>query len=452
MFARPAEPRPRPAAIANWLTVVAILVFLMIVVGGITRLTESGLSMVRWEPISGAIPPLDEADWQAEFDHYRASPQYQPGQQRHDARRLQGHLLLGICPPPARPADRARLRLPPALLLVAARDSARLWLEAGRAARLGRAAGRDRLVDGRLGPGRRARGQPYPARRPPAHRLPDPRRPDLGRARSSGARPRFGRAAGADHQARPLGAVPALPAIPVRRLCRRARGRLCLQHLAENGRGMVSGRSAGLYDVFLRNFVDNPIVVQFVHRWLAFVVAGIALWLALAAWAKGHRGDAALLAGAILAQILLGILTILSGVQIDIAVAHQGMAALLLAAMVSVAHDSGRARHDRTSSASTRPSPTRRKRGASPAPVVEERSPPAPTSSALPFHLSLAGRGRGSRRGRRDLQDTRDRADALIARIAELHSYDVPAAVSGRSPTPFRSYGSWVDREPVEVI
>jgi len=48
-----------------------------------------------------------------------------------------------------------------------------------------------------------------------------------------------------------------------------------------------------------------------------------------------------LLAGAVVAQILLGILTILSGVQIDIAVAHQGMAALLLAAMVSVAHDLG---------------------------------------------------------------------------------------------------------------
>ena len=76
MFARPAAPAPRPAAIAGWLGLVAALVFVMIVVGGITRLTESGLSMVRWEPISGAIPPLDAADWQAEFDHYRQSPQY----------------------------------------------------------------------------------------------------------------------------------------------------------------------------------------------------------------------------------------------------------------------------------------------------------------------------------------------------------------------------------------
>ena len=57
-----------PGAVALWLLAVAALVFLMVVVGGITRLTESGLSMVRWEPISGAIPPLGEAAWAAEFD------------------------------------------------------------------------------------------------------------------------------------------------------------------------------------------------------------------------------------------------------------------------------------------------------------------------------------------------------------------------------------------------
>ena len=76
MLARPASPRPRPRALAAWLAAVAALIVLMIVVGGITRLTESGLSMVRWEPISGAVPPLTEADWQAEFDHYRATPQF----------------------------------------------------------------------------------------------------------------------------------------------------------------------------------------------------------------------------------------------------------------------------------------------------------------------------------------------------------------------------------------
>ncbi len=67
----------RPRAIALWLLAVAGLVFLMVVVGGITRLTESGLSMVRWEPVSGIIPPLNAEQWQAEFDAYRATPEYQ---------------------------------------------------------------------------------------------------------------------------------------------------------------------------------------------------------------------------------------------------------------------------------------------------------------------------------------------------------------------------------------
>ena len=96
-----------------------------------------------------------------------------------------------------------------------------------------------------------------------------------------------------------------------------------------------------MLEPWLRNFVDNPIMVQFVHRWLAFAVAALAFWLAARAWRAGHRTEAGLLAGAVSLQILIGILTLLSGVQIDIAVAHQGMAALLLAAMVAAAHRLG---------------------------------------------------------------------------------------------------------------
>lgn len=65
-----------PRAIARWLFAVAALIVLMVVVGGITRLTESGLSITRWNPISGTIPPLGQAQWQAEFDHYRQIDQY----------------------------------------------------------------------------------------------------------------------------------------------------------------------------------------------------------------------------------------------------------------------------------------------------------------------------------------------------------------------------------------
>ena len=62
--------------LSNLLLFVAALVFAMVVVGGITRLTESGLSITEWKPITGAIPPLTHADWQHEFDLYRQTPQY----------------------------------------------------------------------------------------------------------------------------------------------------------------------------------------------------------------------------------------------------------------------------------------------------------------------------------------------------------------------------------------
>jgi cytochrome c oxidase assembly protein subunit 15 len=64
-------------AIAVWLGCVAALVFLMVVVGGLTRLTESGLSITEWKPVTGALPPMSEEHWQAEFELYRQIPQYQ---------------------------------------------------------------------------------------------------------------------------------------------------------------------------------------------------------------------------------------------------------------------------------------------------------------------------------------------------------------------------------------
>ncbi len=67
---------PRPLAPARWLFSVAAIVTLMIVVGGITRLTESGLSITEWKPLSGAIPPLNAAQWEAEFAAYQRIPQY----------------------------------------------------------------------------------------------------------------------------------------------------------------------------------------------------------------------------------------------------------------------------------------------------------------------------------------------------------------------------------------
>ena len=66
--------RSRPVAI--WLLLVAALVLAMVVVGGATRLTGSGLSITEWKPVTGAIPPLSQADWEAAFAAYRKIPQY----------------------------------------------------------------------------------------------------------------------------------------------------------------------------------------------------------------------------------------------------------------------------------------------------------------------------------------------------------------------------------------
>jgi len=64
-------------AVAVWLYGVAALIFVMVIVGGATRLTDSGLSITEWQPILGVIPPLSEADWQAALEKYRQIPQYQ---------------------------------------------------------------------------------------------------------------------------------------------------------------------------------------------------------------------------------------------------------------------------------------------------------------------------------------------------------------------------------------
>jgi heme a synthase len=64
-------------AIRAWLILIFALVMAMIVVGGLTRLTDSGLSITEWKPLTGALPPLNADDWAAEFGKYQASPEYQ---------------------------------------------------------------------------------------------------------------------------------------------------------------------------------------------------------------------------------------------------------------------------------------------------------------------------------------------------------------------------------------
>lgn len=67
--------QPALVPVRNWLIVVAAMIFLMIVLGALTRLTESGLSMVEWRPVTGWLPPLSDSAWQAELQKYLSSPQ-----------------------------------------------------------------------------------------------------------------------------------------------------------------------------------------------------------------------------------------------------------------------------------------------------------------------------------------------------------------------------------------
>jgi cytochrome c oxidase assembly protein subunit 15 len=332
--------RQRPRAIARWLLAVCALIFAMVVVGGITRLTESGLSIVRWEPISGIVPPLREGQWAAEFAAYRQSPQYQlvnTGMTLSDFKNIYFweyvHRLLGRV-----------IGLAFALPLI--------WFAIKRAIPRGygwKLGGIFALggLQGAIGWWMVASG------------LVD--RPDVSHIRLAVHLLlalalfafTFWVALDLLARAREESAPPArLPTSALWML-----STLFLQFLFG---AYVAGLDAGyafaswpkmggewfpsdapMLEPFLRNFVDNPIAVQFVHRWLAFAVAAAAGVLAAEAWRRGLRGEALALIGSVTLQILLGILTLLSGVDILVAAAHQGNSVVLIAATLLAAHRLG---------------------------------------------------------------------------------------------------------------
>lgn len=95
-------PKRHARALRIWLSIVALLVITMILVGGATRLTDSGLSITEWQPIVGAIPPLSQADWQEAFDAYKQIPEYTQVNQGMDLEGFKtiywwewGHRFLG---------------------------------------------------------------------------------------------------------------------------------------------------------------------------------------------------------------------------------------------------------------------------------------------------------------------------------------------------------------------
>ncbi|HEX5787254.1 MAG TPA: COX15/CtaA family protein, partial [Woeseiaceae bacterium] len=83
--------RDRDRRVAAWLFACCALVFAMVVLGGVTRLTGSGLSMTEWDPVTGILPPLSDAAWEAEFARYRRSPEF-----RHVNAHMDVHLFKEI--------------------------------------------------------------------------------------------------------------------------------------------------------------------------------------------------------------------------------------------------------------------------------------------------------------------------------------------------------------------
>ena len=94
--------RSRDKAVATWLLACCALVFAMVVLGGVTRLTGSGLSMAEWRPIMGTLPPLSESEWQRVFEIYKETPEFQKVNSHMDVHDFKGifwleylHRLLG---------------------------------------------------------------------------------------------------------------------------------------------------------------------------------------------------------------------------------------------------------------------------------------------------------------------------------------------------------------------
>jgi len=340
--------RAQPRLLARWLYLIVALILLMIVVGGVTRLTESGLSITQWKPVTGAIPPLSAADWQAEFDDYKHSSQYVLMNQgmtleafKHIyfweyVHRLLGRLIgLAYALPLAwfawrRAVPRGHgLRLV-VLLLLGGAQGAVGWLMV-RSGLTDRVNVEPAMLAAHLGMALillaavlwQARDFARLAREPDAAAHAGPH---IGKARLTLA-----------------GAVP-LALLFVQ---------LMLGALTA---GLRAGYVANTWPLMNDHFVpegimwwgtlwmtltSDPFLVHFLHRWWAWGAAAAILWMATRLNAIGAGCIAWWLMALTLGQIVLGIVTVMTGVALPIAVGHQLLGALLFGAVVVGAHRLG---------------------------------------------------------------------------------------------------------------
>lgn len=332
---------PRPAALARWLALVALLVFLMVVVGGITRLTESGLSITEWKPISGIIPPLNHDAWVAEFEAYQRIPEYQEINRGMSlsafkqiffweyVHRLLGRVIgLAFALPMlwfwwkrAIPSGYAP-RLLILLALGGLQGAIGWWMVAsGLVERTD--VSHIRLAVHLLTALTILGGLTWTAL-------------DLAvLARNPKAKP--ARLTG-------FGAI-ALATLFVQLLLGAFTAGLNAGFAFSSWPKMGDEwfpAATPMLEPFWRNLVDNPIVVQFVHRWFAWIAGGVLVLLGLRCAKAGRPAAAANLTLFVLVQIALGIATLLTGVNIVIAAAHQAVGALLVISATMAAATLGR--------------------------------------------------------------------------------------------------------------
>ena len=331
----------RPNAIANWLFCVAILVFGMVVVGGITRLTESGLSITEWKPVSGAIPPLTDASWADAFARYRLTPEYNlvnKGMTLAQFKflyfwefihRLLGRLIgVAFALPLAWFALRRAMpngygwRLV-ALLALGGLQGAIGWWMVASGLTLRTDVSHYRLATHLLTALFILGGLVWTALDLKALAANPAARP----ARLTG----FGVAVLAILAVQLLfGAYTAgLNAGQVANTWP-----LMNDHLVPEGIDWSHGALAA--------FGNDPFLIHFFHRWWAWVVVAALVVLARRVKRAGVRRASIAIHSAFGTQILLGIATVMTGVSLPIAVLHQAVGALVVAATVWGVHVTGR--------------------------------------------------------------------------------------------------------------
>ena len=317
--------RARPRLVATWLFAVAALVALMVSVGGVTRLTESGLSIVKWQPVEDMVPPVSARAWNAEFARYKATSQYRLQNRGMSLAEYKGiyfwewlHRLLGRV-------------IGLAFALPLAWFAWRRMIPAGYTGRLGVLLALGGL-QGAIGAWMVASGFQNRVDVAP-ERLAIHLVTALtlfsalvwtaldlsGETRAAGPRPRAWIA--------PLFAV------------------LVAQYaLGAFTAGLHAGHASDTWPLMggmavpplERAWWADAVTTQFAHRTTAYLAAAVALW---AAWTCREAGARAWALGAlVLVQFALGVATVVSGMALPLAALHQASAVALLAAAVALAH------------------------------------------------------------------------------------------------------------------